>query len=273
MKRIFPFYSFTRGMAPSVAKELISKPGGGLAHFIKQTNRLRGYSPVVPDYVSDTASINLGDQPDGGKRFLTGLGMMHEDPLSLLSSSPKGMGLELLSRLSPFIKAPLEMITGQSFFQKGVEGGRPIEDLDPVLGRTLANLAGQKEAVKLPTAIEQIATNSPLARLFAATRTASDPRKGIGTKALNLGTGIRVTDISQTTQDTVLRELLEQAEKEMGARVYKKHYFPKDVLAGMGDTELERATKLRALSAMLSARAKKAAAERREKRAEEALAQ
>lgn len=263
LKRLFPFYSFTSRMAPAIAKELGRKPGGGLAHWLKQQDKLRGKSPVLPDYISDTASIDLGDQPDGSKRFLTGFGLMHEDPLSMLSSSPQGMGLEVVSRLNPLLKAPLEMITGKSFFQKGIEGGRDIEDLDPVLGRTLANMFGEKDAIKLPTGIEQVATNSPLARLFSNVRTLSDPRKGYIGKTVPLLTGFRYADVSPGTQDTVLRELMESAEKKLGSKVYEKHYFPADVLAGLDPEDRTQAEKLRALSAMLGARAKKRAKERR----------
>jgi hypothetical protein len=158
------------------------------------------------------------------------------------------------------------MATGQSFFQKGVEGGRPIEDLDPVLGRIVSNISGEKEAARISPMLEQLATNSPLARLFAGVRTATDSRKGALARATNLGTGVRIADVSPSAQDTVLRELLENAEKGMGAKNYEKWYFPKSRLEDMTPDERAAANQLRALSAMLGDRAKKRAKERQAKK-------
>ena len=61
---------------------------------------------MTPDYVAETASIPLGGSPDGSNRYLTGAGLMAEDPLSFLGGGARGALLEAGSRLNPLVKAP-----------------------------------------------------------------------------------------------------------------------------------------------------------------------
>ena len=99
---------------------------------------MRSPDIMTPDYVAETTSIPLGEDAEGGRSYLTGAGLMMEDPLGFLGGGVRGGLLEAGSRLNPLLKAPLEWMAGQSFFQKGPMGGRRLEDLDPTIGRTLA---------------------------------------------------------------------------------------------------------------------------------------
>lgn len=258
LKRIFPFYSFTKQQIPYLTKELLSNPGGRLANMIRTTNRARGSEADTPDYVSQTTSIPLGETADGSDRYITGLGLMHEDPLSFLGGGLRGAGLETLSRANPLIKGPLEWITGETFFQTGPEGGRALEDLDPTLGRILANVTGQEQAVKFPASdlVEAVLGNSPASKLLTTARQFTDKRKGIGAKATNLFTGVRVSDISPAAQDAKLRELVQQREKELGAKKFQKVYFPEDVLEEMSPRQRQAAQELIDLTEILEGRAK-----------------
>jgi hypothetical protein len=263
MRRLVPFYSFSRRTLPFILESLIETPGGKLAQTLRTMNRARGSNALTPDYVAETASIPLGQQPDGSDRYLTGFGLMFEDAFQF-AGGPRQGGLEALSRLNPLLKTPLEMATGQSFFQKGPMGGRPIEDLDPTIGRIAANLTGRDEAVRYPgsQAAEALLSATPLSRAATSLRTATDPRKGLLGRAANLGTGFRISDVSPGSQDTILRERAEVLMKELGAKTFQRTYFPEERKEKMSPNQLLKAMELQALQNELARRAKERKAAR-----------
>lgn len=259
LKRLFPFYTFTKQQAAYVAKELLTNPGGRLGASIRASRLAHNPDEITPDYVAHSASVPLGQLEDGSKRYLTGMGLMHEDTLAFGGSGVQGGLLELASRANPLVKGPLEWATGQSFFQRGPEGGRPLEDLDPTLGRLAANVSGQKNAVRFPgsAAVEAIVGNSPLTRVASTARQLTDTRKGVGIKALNLLTGVRVTDVSPAAEDAVLRERARNVMKEMGAKSFERVYFPKADMEAMPANERKEAERFNALMTLLASDAKK----------------
>jgi hypothetical protein len=278
LARLFPFYKFTSRQLPHTLRTLAEQPGGRLAKTIQATNLARGDEPeMLPEHVADTAAIPFGQTADGSKRYLTGFGLMHEDPLGFFGSGLKGAGLEALSRMNPLVKGPLEFLSGQSFFQKGPEGGRSIDDLDPSLGRLLANVAGSDKPVPTPQILEQVLANSPVSRLLSSARTLTDRRKHLseslpvpGPAALaNLLTGVRFTDVSPAAQDALLRDTASKIMRDTGAKTFEKVYFPEDVLAGMSPEEQKAATQLMALKTLLASRAK----ERKQTRQQRQLAE
>lgn len=264
MTRAFPFYKFTRGIVPYTLRQLWEKPGGRLSQTIQATNDLRGNDVLTPDHVASTAAIPLGENDKGDPRFLTGLGLMHEDALSFLAS-PGDAGLEVLSRLNPIPKVLLEGITGRTFFQRGPEGGRPLEDLDPTVGRTISNVLGLEKPVNIlgnPTLsrlAEQALANSPAARVLTTAKGLTDRRdrtpEGQGLKALNLLTGVRTSTVSERAQDAILRQRLEQAMKNFeGAKVFSKSYLPADALAELSRPQQQQALEIQALLDLLAQR-------------------
>jgi hypothetical protein len=257
LKRLFPFYSFTKSQVGYVASELLNNPGGRLRQSIRATSDARGDDATTPDYIGGTTSIPLGEQPDGSKRFLTGLGLMHEDPLSF-AGGPQSMLLELASRMNPLVKAPMEYMAGQSFFQTGTDGGRPLDELDPTVGRTASNLLGLKKPVEFPGSreLEMIAMNSPLSRVLTTARQLSDPRKGVTEKAVNLMSGVRISDVGPNVQDAVLRDRSVDLMKQLGARAFEKTYFGDDELAALPAPQRALAEKLTQLQSLLAERAK-----------------
>jgi len=256
MTRLFPFYKFFRGVTPYTVRQLWEHPGGKMAQSIRATNLSGSQGGLMPDYVGSSAAIPIpegfpliGPGEGGDERYLTGLGLMHEDPLSFAGSGP---GLEALSRLNPIIKGPLEAITRQSFFQKGPRGGRPMDDLDPVTGRILGNITGQEEPVRYPgmNVLDPILANSPASRLLTTIRTATETekRKSALSKAVNLGTGVRLTDVSQAAKQSKLRQRISDLMRDLpGSRVFKQVYIPEDELAAMSPEERRAALAYKAL--------------------------
>lgn len=271
MQRLMLFYKFFKGQVPFTLRQLAENPGGRLAQTLRAINRSRDEEDNIPGWIKETASIPLegipGMEPKepGAKRYFTGLGLAFEDPIQFATPSLQNAGLETLSRMNPVLKGPLEYATGQSFFQKGgPHGGRPLEDLDPLLGRTITNienLAGiykGKEPARYPGSdlMEHVLSNSPLATSLGMLRTATDPRKGLTAKASNLLTGLKITDVSPAAQDRELRQKVSQIEKQLGGRVYVDSYLPqeaKDQLTPKEKLEYER---LQALRRLLEARSK-----------------
>lgn len=260
--RVFPFYKFSKGMIPYTMSRLWEAPGGKLAQTIRAQNDARGNDASTPDYVAESASIPLGANEDGSQRYITGFGLPMEDAMSFLGGGVRGGLMEAASRLNPLVKAPLEWATGESFFQKGPQGGRDLEDLDPTIGRILANVSGETKPVDLPDGLEFLVANSPLARGLTTLRTATDPRKRDALGALNLATGIRVSDVSPAAQDAVIRERSAALMKELGAKSFARVYFPKDDVANMSPLEQEQALRLQLLQNVLAERAKERKAEK-----------
>jgi hypothetical protein len=278
--RLFPFYKFSRGMLPFVLRELAERPGGRLAQTLRLTHYLRGRGEPLPEYVAQTTAIPvpfgtplLGPGSPGFRRFITAGGLMHEDPLAFLTGGRKAAGLEMLSRLNPMLKGPLEYLTGQTFFQRGPTGGRRLEDMDPALGRLLANLRGLAEParvaaarkpVRLPLWFEQLSANMPWSRFVTTLRTLTDPRKRIrpdvpipGLPTLvNLLSGVRVMDVSEAAIDKLIRDAIQQRMQDTGiARRFERVYIPLEEIERLPPRQARSARSLNYLMNLLAQRA------------------
>jgi hypothetical protein len=264
MRRLAPFYTFNRKIAPVLLGILAERPGGGLAQTIRASREASGADATTPDYVSSTLSIpNPFKTPEeGASSYVTGFGLPFEN-LAGYAEGPRAAGREFLSQMNPLLKAPLEWSTNQSFFQTGPSGaGRPLDDLDPTIGRTLANvterITGEKQrsAEYLPRGLEFAIANSPVSRFATTARQVSDPRKTLADTAINLLTGARVTDVSPAAHDAVLRDRAAELMKRMGSRSFEKVYFPDEAIEAMPPGDQILAQQLQALQTALATRAK-----------------
>lgn len=269
MKRGLLFYTFTRRMAPLVMENLVKRPGGAMAQTIKAAGRSSGQDTnFVPEYIRDQTSVPVGGLPDGSLRYITGFGLPYEDVLGFGFPGLAGHPMqEALSRTTPLIKAPAELAFGKSLFQRG----RDLEDLDPNIGRTMSNIGQLIEdpsrfikggastpidPVKLPSSLEFLIANSPLSRLTSTARTATDPRKGLGAKAMNLLTGVKLSDISPASQDATIQEAAGAARKRLGGKTFTVDYLPADVRAKLSPKEQLDAALIDALMKELDRRKK-----------------
>ncbi|KAF0137609.1 MAG: hypothetical protein FD153_1640, partial [Rhodospirillaceae bacterium] len=275
LRRVFPFYSFSSRQMSYLIRQLWEHPGGRLAQAIRTGTRLRDPSVVLPPHIGQTAAVPvppgtpvIGPHPGGVPRYITGFGFMEDDPLQLMGP---GAGLEMLSRMHPLIKWPLESITGQSFFQRGPLGGREITEMDPPLGRLLANLRGDDEPVQIPRWIENMLTNMPTSRFVSMARTLTDPRKrwGPGAKMpgaaalIPLLTGVRMADVEISVQERMLKDIINKLIQETpGARAFTQFYFPQPVLERMEPEEREKAEELTTASRLLQRRIRERAKQR-----------
>ncbi len=265
---LIPFYTFTRKISELTFRTLAERPGGLLAQNIRAAGNLRGEDAgLIPDFISQGLSIPLGETPGGADRFITGFGQAHEDPLSFVGGGLSGAGLEGLSRLNPLIKAPLEIATDQSFFQRGPGGGgRRLGDLDPLAGRLAANVLGRDEPVNFGGLTEQVLSNSPLSRALSTAKGLTDRRPGRGifdspggaaATGTNLLTGVRITDVQQRTKDALLRERIEGLlKKHPGAAEFTKVFVSREAREKLPPEERAAVEQLMALNALLASKAR-----------------
>ena len=269
-RRLFPFATYTLGMAPTVFGELMQRPGGGMARTIMTTTQAgqTDEQGVTPDYIRETASIPLGVSDDGTRSYITGFGLPFEDPLQFAQAARgnvSGLLREVGSRMNPIPKSLIETMTGRSLYQAGPFGGREIEDLDPTIGRIAANVSdlitGEKTERAQPFIspwTEYAISNAGPGRMLNTIRTATDPRKWdvIPWKLLlNLGTGVRVADVSPSAQDAILRERLARIMKDFGGRMYTRPYFPDYAKEDWSPEEARDALEIDALMKLLNKRA------------------
>ncbi len=279
LKRLFPFYSFTSRQFPWVIRHLWEQPGGKLAQTLRAINKGRRPGETVPEHIATGTSIPLPPGAGGDDRYLAGMGLMFETPMGFISHP----AYSALGQMNPMVKAPLEYVTGQSFFQKG----RDLQDVDPTVGRIFANIAGMREApevakmrkpARLPgpawmsRAGEQLASNLPISPQLTRIRQFTDPRKRITPDIplpdlptlMSMFTGMRISDVSEAAKEGVLRERTKDIMRDIpGHRVYEKVYFSKEELARMTPEERRRALSYQAVMSMLGEKAKVRAAARK----------
>lgn len=269
IRRIFPFYSFSKGMSKYLANEVSTRPGGKVSQTVRSANRSRDKDVSTPEYISQGVSIPLGTDEDGSKNYLTGIGLMHESVLPLFDAGvsvmrvgPQKPLFEFASMTNPVIKGLVETTTNRSLFQEDPRGGRLLADMDPPIGRTLSNvgrglgLTDSDQPVATPQLLETIASNSPASKLVSTARQLTDTRKGALTKAANTLTGFKFTKVSPQAQDQILRERLSLISNQIGGRTFERDYIPQDVLESMPPELRQQAEVIQSAQARLAERAK-----------------
>ena len=121
MKRAIPFYTWTRKNIAIQMKALVEQPG-------KQINTLKVLSQIdemfgvpktkqekefAPDYIQAGMNMLLGRKGDDST-FLLGFDLPIEDAFEFFDTP----GKKVLTSLSPFLKAPIEAVTGYNFFRE-----------------------------------------------------------------------------------------------------------------------------------------------------------
>jgi hypothetical protein len=264
IRRAVPFYSFQKGATKYLASELAQKPGGAIAMSIKGAENASGNDPGSPSYIRAGLNIPLSESQDGTKQYLVGAGLMHEPPLQLIGPSVGSTLFNAASMLHPVAKLPIELLTNASLFQEGSSGGgRSLDDMDPLFGRTASNLVNALPGIERETPFrigklpEAIIANSPLARYLSTAKKLADPRDDIGTKAVNFLTGAKIHTVDPEDSDAVLREQAESLMRELGGRDFSHSYIPDSVMASLEGEELKKAQQLQELLKLLNNRQRK----------------
>jgi hypothetical protein len=206
---LVPFYTFTRRNLPRQLQLLADRPSQ-IATPIRALTAMRGES-FVPGYLGGGAVIPLGgENEDGRQRYISTLGLPEEEAFERFRQDPLtgvvgGTAQAYLGLLTPYARSPLELLTGRQLYS-----GRQLSDLRPYGLATGYGLLAQND----PRAqlLAQTISTLPISRLVTTVDKLIDARKGLLAKAVNLGTGVRVTDVDVDTARAIeVRRLLESA--------------------------------------------------------------
>jgi hypothetical protein len=203
MRRLIPFYSFSRRNLPYVLEKMTQDPAIPAA-TVRAGTGLRDPGQFVPGYIGEGVAVPLG-QEDGQQRYLSSFGLPIEDEwVKALGDlgDPRRAMQQVAGGLTPILKYPLEEATGVQ-----LHSGRKLDDLRSTAAGSLFGLLSDDYARPL----SQLLSNTPVTRAAGVIDTLMDPRKSIEAKATNLATGYRLTDVDLAKQQQIAaRQLIEE---------------------------------------------------------------
>ena len=208
MRRAMPFYTFARKNLPLQLDTLAHQPGILQA----QSKPLNQEGPdgkgYVPKYLNSGYAIPIGAEQDGSRQYVSKLGLPAEEAFEKLhfQNGLPDVGrtaLAQLGGLNPLIKAPIEQLFNTQFHTQ-----RQLTDLHaPQAASAVGRMFGDDN----PQLLSQVMSNSPFTRFISSTDKLMDPRKSWAQKAINLATGVRVTDVNTDKQRAIdTRQALEE---------------------------------------------------------------
>lgn len=270
LARLFPFYKYTRGIAPLVVQETLERPAGLQSASVRAINR--GTEPsedqFVPEYLRQSAALPmpgsipfLGVKTPGVTRFLTNLDLPHESFVNLVTpgigntvaeavkDSLTKTGQNILGQTNPLLKGPLEYITNRQFYS-----GRQLSDLYSVLEQTFG-MPGRLA--------EQALVNAPGgSRILGTYRQLTDQRISPQERAakflVNSLTGVKLQDVDQEktmrlAARTTLNQLLDNTP---GIGSYQNLFVSPEDLAKLPDTQKRQYLLYRILQSEAAKRAR-----------------
>jgi hypothetical protein len=196
MRRAVPFYRFARANLPLQLETLATRPG-----VIAPQLRLAAARPdqFVPGYLAPGVAIPTGPEQGGQQQFVSQLGIPVEEAFERLKLAPgdpmqtvRNVAMAYGSGLNPLLKGPLEQLINRQLFT-----GRQLTDLRPQ--GTVGGISGWLDPEQQHRGAAQFAAqalaNTPMARVLTMLDKMADPRKANWAKALNLLTGVRISDV------------------------------------------------------------------------------
>ena len=127
IKQLIPFYSFQRGILPSIANNMVYRPGGVMGQSIRAVNRASQPTEenFVPEYLRKSAAIPLPAAyggAEGLQRYLTNIDLPWEGTFDLLTQggSLSDTAAKTLANIAgqsnPLIKFGIESATGKQLY-------------------------------------------------------------------------------------------------------------------------------------------------------------
>lgn len=244
MKRIFPFYSFSRRNLPPMLEDLAERPaklaGGVRLSTSRQDNEF------TPSWISEGTAIPIGKTPEGFNRYINALGMPYEDEsVKALGNLASGKGARtlqtVLGQTNPIMKFLMEQGTGVQ-----MHTGRKLADLRPspivaeagdlVQGAGLDHPSTQTEQL-----LSELLSSTPASRFATTAGKLGDERKSLGVKALNLLTGTNFTDVDvpKTQQIAARDQIMDLLRGSPNVRHFEEFNVPKEKQAMLTPQELE----------------------------------
>jgi len=263
LRRIIPFYTFTRRQIPFVLEEL-SNPSSGMSTMIKGVARGKraGEDPnePTPDWLSTGISIPLGKTEAGLSRYLTNMGGFLGGPEDVLSLLKPGHGpMETVGRTLSGLGARANPI-GQQFFemtaQRSLFYQRPFSELKSPTARLIGQLSDSEQMPKYPSMqLDALLSRIPgYSRLVSSARTLTDSTRrpirsedgsvnvgNVLARTLPFAMGMRYTDTDlAASRNKVLQGRIEELlARNPNVSKFSKMYVPESRLGALSPEELE----------------------------------
>lgn len=191
MRQVIPFYTFARKNSAAQLENLVRSPGSVIAQMRAMASG-RDEDGYTPNYLAAGGAVPVGEEEGGMRRYISGFGTPLEEALSRFQfkggmPDAKHTLLQIASSMNPLIKGPLEQVFDTQFHT-----GRPLSSLRP---QGTASAIGRLVGEDNPQLLAQILANTPATRFISSIDKLMDDRKGVLPKLLNLGTGVKVTDV------------------------------------------------------------------------------
>lgn len=222
-KRIFPWFSFSAGNLPPILEQLTTSPGK-IDGALRLISGVRDPSEFAPSYLAEGASIPIGGQDNGVQRYLTSFGLPLEDEGvkalgSILRGDVSRTAQIVMGAANPAVKILPEQAFGTQLFS-----GRKLSDLRPSDLASLGGIIPDQTA----RALDQVISNSPASRVFHTGDTLLDSRKDTIATLLNIGTGVKLSDINYNQQSAIASRQLaqDQLRDSTKARTRTEVYVP-----------------------------------------------
>jgi hypothetical protein len=186
MRRVFPFYSWTRKSLPYTMSKLLESPGGPTAQLFRAVNR--GEDPegvYTPKWMQEQVAAPMSGTPDA-MTFMRSFGLPIEDYNRFVMGEAGLPNIrrtteKFMADMAPPITMPLEHV-----FQKQLFSGRELKNLES----PTENLTGVRVRP-----IDIIAARGPWSRAVSTVQDITNPKKPWFLKALNLTTGLKSSTV------------------------------------------------------------------------------
>jgi hypothetical protein len=244
MKRLMPFYRWTRGNIPLQLEQMVKQPGkyAGLGKLVDNLQvdkeKAKEEFPILPPYMREGLPIRLGEK-GGFSQYLYGLGLPVEDVNRLWKGSPQRTLASAVGELSPILKYPIEVATGQNLFT-----GEPIDANNrvyPFVNKVpgLREWLGVTEKKGKDGSVSYIADpyklhfiNTALGRFYTTAGKLSDDKTSGAVKFLYgvMGAKAKSVDIENEKywRDRESQDNIEKALEDRGLlKQYQRAYVPK----------------------------------------------
>jgi hypothetical protein len=259
MRRMIPFYSWTRKSLPRIFESFVSSPRKAALAIRGTTQPTADRGGPVPEFLRQTGAIPAGLDAQGAQRFVYGFGSPYEEINKLDLTSPEGGVLggarkamrALGGQLNPMLKMPAELAGGREFFfdREILHGDRA----EPILGQ----IPGVREALDVRKEegpggaryrgdpyLLWLLRNSPLGRLVRDTGALTNAATGIDPRGNRLSDltgalfGVRSTTVSETDRVRTMQEINRRLATRL-IREGKLGQVPTQFATGEGKTDEE----------------------------------
>lgn len=243
MKRLIPFYTWTRNNIPLQLSQMAKQPGK-YAAVAKTLRSLRGEMTgedimSLPSYMRDQFPMYFGES-DGKSQFAYGLGLPIEEIGEAFGETPTRTAQKLLSKANPLAKMAVEIPSGQSLYFN-----RPLSEMN-IVSPFLTKIPGMKQLLDIreetdkygnpkfitskPEALYLV--NTLLGRMASTGGRLTDDDLAFIPKVVNFLFGVKTRSLDLEQEATYrekeqIKEIEKYLERKGLLKKFERYYKPK----------------------------------------------